>query len=198
MQPQNPPEVVKEEKNISALVNGFLSATHAFATVMNDVLDAALMHADPLKQVTSAQMRLLVLVGMHGSLTAGDVAEFFRVSRAAASQSAEKLAEKGLLARTQTDHDRRKMRLSLTGTGERLLIDFENAFASKKNEILDAIAPAELNHISELLDCLSARIAIENSGAQPGMKCFQCGIHFRETCPLRTQLGRECFHRETK
>jgi hypothetical protein len=122
------------------------------------------------------------------------VALFLRVSFAAASKAVDRLARGLYLQRNQGKTDRREIILSLTDQSEPLLAHYENARLQKLAGIFGLAASTELRHIATLLDCLSSRIAIENSCAEPGRLCLQCGTAFRESCFLKTQLGRECFH----
>lgn len=188
------------EKSSSSLVNDFLGAAHVFATAVNVVIDEDLLRNASDGQLTVSQMKLLKLVGLNDTLTVGDVAAFLQVSKAAASKAVDKLVRKMFLQRSPGETDRRETCLSLTEQSRRLLARYNSAREQKLKEIFSLSVPAELRQVSGLLDCLSARIAIENSSAQPGKLCLQCGTYFRENCLLRTQLGRHCFHlrRKTK
>ena len=183
------------EKNTSTLVGNLLSAAHVFSTTVNMALDEELMRNASNGQLTPAQMKLLKLVSWSEALTVGDAAAFLGVSKAAASKAVDKLVRKMFLQRSTGQTDRREICISLTDESRRVLARYENAREQKLREIFSMSAPGELEKIAGLLDCLSARIAIENSNAQPGKPCFQCGTYFRENCVLRTQLGRDCFHR---
>ncbi len=191
-------ETAAAEKNAPALVNDFLGAAHVFAAAVNAVLEEDLLRDESYGGLTLSQMHLLKLVELNDSLTVGDAAEFLKVSKAAASKSVVKLERKMLLQRNSGKKDRREICLSLTDQSRKLLSNYESVRTQKLKDIFGMSVPAELRQISALLDCLSARIAIENFSAQPGKPCLQCGIYFREDCLLRTQLGCECFHLRKK
>jgi DNA-binding MarR family transcriptional regulator len=186
------------EKNALAQLDDFLGAVYVFSTMVNELTEEDLLRKASHGQVTPSQMKLLRLVDLNDSLTVGDAAAFLRVSKAAASKAVDKLVRKLLLQRTPGRTDRREIRLSLTEESRKILARYENAREQKLREIFSMSAPAELAKISRLLDCFSARIAIENSSAQPGTLCLQCGTYFRKNCLLRTQLGRQCFPQKKK
>jgi len=176
------------------LVNDFLGAAHVFASAVSEEIEEDLLHDAADGHLTVSQMKLLKLVSLNGALNMGDVAAFLGVSKAAASKTVDKMVLKTLLQRSPAETDRRAIHLSLTESSRRLLTSYNDARERKLKEIFGLFGTAELRHVSELLDCLSARIAIAGNRAQPGKICQQCGIYFRENCLLRTQFGRKCFH----
>jgi DNA-binding MarR family transcriptional regulator len=198
MQGKDAVNISSGEKNAPGLVNEFLGAAHVFATAMHTVLDEELLRDAAYGQLTASQLKLLKLVGLNDSLTVGDAAGFLRVSKAAASKAVDKLVRKMYLQRSPGKQDRRETCLSLTDASRKLLSRYESQREEKLKEIFNMSIPAELRQVSALLDCLTARIAIENFSAQPGKLCMQCGTYFRESCLLRTQLGQECFHLRKK
>jgi DNA-binding MarR family transcriptional regulator len=198
MQGKDVVNISSGEKNAPDRVNEFLGAAHVFATAMHTVLDEELLRDAAYGQLTASQLKLLKLVGLNDSLTVGDAAAFLKVSKAAASKAVDKLVRRMYLQRSPGKLDRRETCLSLTDASRNLLSRYESQREEKLKEIFSMSIPAELHRVSALLDCLTARIAIENFSAQPGKLCMQCGTYFRESCLLRTQLGRECFHLRSK
>ena len=186
------------DESVPALVNDFLGAAHIFAAAMHAVLEEDLLRDASYGQLSISQMKLLKLIGLNESLTVGEAAAFLKVSKAAASKAVDKLVRKLYLQRSPGRVDRREICLSLTDASRKLLSSYESARDQKLKDIFSMSVPAELRQVSALLDCLTARIAIENFSAQPGKLCLQCGTYFRESCLLRTQLGRECFHLRKK
>jgi DNA-binding MarR family transcriptional regulator len=182
------------DKGMTAQVDDFLGAVYVFSTMVNVLTEEDLLRDASHGLLTPSQMKLLRLVDLNDGLTVGDAAAFLRVSKAAASKAVDKLVKKLFLQRSSGQTDRREIRLSLTDESRKILARYENAREQKLREIFSMSVPAELSTISALLDCFSARIAIENSSAQPGRLCLQCGTYFRKNCLLRTQLGRQCFH----
>ncbi len=198
MQGKDSRNIASGERNASNLVNEFLGAAHVFASAMHKVLEEDLLRDASYGQLTISQLKLLKLVSLKESLTVGDAAAFLKVSKAAASKTVEKLVRKIYLQRSPGKLDRRETCLSLTDASRTLLSRYETERQEKLKEIFSMSVPAELHQVSALLDCLTARIAIENFSAQPGKLCLQCGTYFRENCLLRTQLGLDCFHLRKK
>jgi DNA-binding MarR family transcriptional regulator len=190
--------IVSGETGSAGLVNELLGAAYVFAAAIQTVLEEDLLREASCGQLTVSQMKLLKLVGLGEFLTVGDAADFLKVSKAAASKAVDKLVRKMYLQRSPGKLDRREIHLSLTDASRNLLSDYQAAREQKLNDIFSMSIPAELRKVSGLLDCLTARIAIENFSAQSGKLCLQCGTYFRESCLLRTQLGRECFHLRKK
>jgi DNA-binding MarR family transcriptional regulator len=182
------------ERNALALANDFLSAAHVFSRAMQESVEEELLRDALDGQLTPSQIKLLKLVGLNDFMTIGDAALFLNVSHAAASKAVDKLVRARLLQRRRVEKDRRKICLSLTDISRKLLSRYEKAREEKLKDIFRMSAPAELRRVAAWLDCLSARIAIDSSGAQPGKPCSQCGTYFRPSCILRTQLGRECLY----
>ncbi len=198
MQGKDAKEIASREKNAPGLVNDFLGAAHVFAAAMHTVLEEDLLRDASYGQLSIAQLKLLKLISLNDSLTVGEAAAFLKVSKAAASKAVDKLVRKMYLQRSPGKLDRREICLSLTDASRRLLARYQAEREQKLKEIFSMSVPAELQQVSALLDCLTARIAIENFSAQPGKLCLQCGTYFRESCLLRTQLGRRCFHLRKK
>ena len=143
-------------------------------------------------QLTVEQMQLLKLVSMREAHTIGDVAAFLEISKAAASKTVDKLVRRALLSRSQSETDRRSIKLSLTESSRHLLALYDAERERKLVAIFDEASPEELHRMSELLDALSIRIVKHSS--PPGKVCLQCGIYFRENCSLRNVLHQSCFH----
>lgn len=198
MQGKNSRNIASGTRNDSDLADYFLGAAHVFVAVMNSVLEEDRLQDAAGSQLTVSQMKLLKLIGMRDSTNVGDAAAFLKVSKAAASKAVDKLVRRMYLQRSLGKLDRRESCLALTEASRKLLLRYETERKQKLKDIFSMSVPAELRQVTALLDCLTARLAIENLSAQPGTLCLECGTHFRESCLLRTQLGRQCFHLREK
>ena len=172
----------------------FLGSAHVFATAVREVMEEKLLHEVAGKQTSIPQLKLLTLVARTDTHTIGDVAAFLGVSKAAASQTVEKLVRRKWLRRTVEKTDRRAVRLSLTESGQRLLAEYESARNQKLARVFDNFSDKELHHMADLLDRVSTEIV--NHSAKPEEICLQCGIYFRERCLLRNVMGRTCFYQK--
>ena len=71
--------------------------------------------------MTCRQMAILALVAEHPGLSNGPIADALGVSRPVITRAADRLVMLGLLLRMQDDEDRRKVCLTVTAAGKRLL-----------------------------------------------------------------------------
>jgi len=178
----------------ATLINDFLGSAHIFALAVARALEEELWREAAGRQLTLTQMRLLKLVSHpEGAHTIGDVATFLAVSNAAASKAVDKLVRLMLIRRREGEPDRRAIHLSLTGPGQRLLSAYDVGLQSKLAEIFGQLGTEELQTVMQLLDRLSCSMISPRATAAEEI-CVQCGIYFRERCPLRQYAGRKCLY----
>jgi DNA-binding MarR family transcriptional regulator len=79
--------------------------------------------ADADANMTCRQMAILALVAEHPGLSNGPIAGALKISRPVITRAADKLVELGLLLRVQDNEDRRKVCMTVTAAGQRLLRD---------------------------------------------------------------------------
>lgn len=179
-----------------SVAKDFLGSAHVFATAVREIMEERLLREVAGQQVSRSQLKLLTLVARTETHTIGDVAAFLGVSKAAASQTVDKLVRRKWLRRTEEKADRRTANLSLTESGRRLLAGFESARKEKLAKVFRGFSGEELRRAADLLDRVSA--AIVNHTAKPEEVCLQCGIYFRERCLLRNLMGRTCFYQRRR
>ena len=114
----------------------------------------------------------------------------------AASKAVDKLVRRMLLRRTEGEADRRSSQLSLTTPGRELLAAYYAARSQKLEQIFGECSPEQLRATRDLLDRLSA--VIVDHTAEPEELCLQCGIYFREWCPVREHTRRTCLYQRHK
>jgi len=184
-----------EDANVAEPIQAFLGSAHVFASAVSDVLERRLLGETASGRLTFSQLKLLKLVSLSDAHTIGDVAAFLGISSAAAGQAVDKLVWRMLLRRTE-GADRRASQLSLTTPGREVLAAYETARNQKLQEIFGECSLEQLRVTSELLDRLAANIV--DHTAKPEEICLQCGIYFREKCPLREYVQRTCFYQRHK
>lgn len=184
-----------EDANVAEPIQAFLGSAHVFASAVSDVLERRLLGETASGRLTFSQLKLLKLVSLSDAHTIGDVAAFLGISSAAAGQAVDKLVWRMLLRRTE-GADRRASQLSLTTPGREALAAYETARNQKLQEIFGECSLEQLRVTSELLDRLAANIV--DHTAKPEEICLQCGIYFREKCPLREYVQRTCFYQRHK
>lgn len=82
---------------------------------------AFVIAADADANMTCRQMAILAVAAEYPGLSNGPIAAVLDISRPVVTRAADRLVELGLLLRMQDDEDRRKVRLTVTAAGRRLL-----------------------------------------------------------------------------
>ncbi len=94
--------------------------------------------------VSPHQVGLLVAIKYTPAVTVGELAAEERVSTAAMSKRVSRLERNGLVARTKSEADRRRVGLTLTEDGERTLRRVRSRRTAWLATRLGALTPAEL------------------------------------------------------
>jgi MarR family 2-MHQ and catechol resistance regulon transcriptional repressor len=174
------------------LVHDFLGSAQIFASALNDLMEAQLREVSG-KRLTFSQLKLLKMVSLSEGYTVSNVADFLRVSNAAASRAVDRLVKRGFLRRAEAEDDRRAVHLSLTDRGRKLLESYDHASSHILESLFGELPPEQLRTTASLLDNLS--LSIVDRGNESREVCFRCGIHFRQRCLLRQSGQRAChFH----
>lgn len=113
--------------------------------------------------VSPHQVTLLVTIKYAPGITVGELAEDERVSTAAMSKRVSRLERDGLVARTQSEEDRRRSGISLTEEGERALRRVRSRRTAWLASRLDSLDPDEVAAIEAALVPL-ARLLGEEGG----------------------------------
>ena len=94
--------------------------------------------------VSPHQVGLRVAIKYAPAVTVGELASEERVSTAAMSKRVSRLERDGLVARTQSESDRRRIGLTLTEEGQRALRRVRSRRTAWLASRLNALSPAEL------------------------------------------------------
>jgi DNA-binding MarR family transcriptional regulator len=97
--------------------------------------------------VSPHQVGLLVAIKYAPGITVGELATEERVSTAAMSKRISRLERNGLVARTQSEADRRCIGLTLTEEGQRTLRRVRSRRTAWLASRLNALSPAELTAV---------------------------------------------------
>ena len=122
-----------------------------------DGLRPALLHLsrelrrERIAGVSSQQLGLLVSIKLAPGVTLGELAAEERVSPAAMSQRISRLERDGLVARTPSDADRRRVGLTLTDEGRRVLRRVRSRRTAWLAGRLAELEPEELETIAAAL-----------------------------------------------
>ena len=111
--------------------------------------------------VSPHQVGLLVAIKYAPGVTVGDLATEERVSTAAMSKRVSRLERDGLVTRTQDDADRRRVGLTLTDEGQRVLRRVRSRRTAWLASRLDTLSPGELARVGAAVDALGHLLADE-------------------------------------
>jgi DNA-binding MarR family transcriptional regulator len=111
--------------------------------------------------VSPHQVGLLVAIKYAPGVTVGDLAADERVSTAAMSKRVSRLERDGLVTRTQSDTDRRRVGLTLTDEGQRALRRVRSRRTAWLASRLDTLSRNELAAVGAALDALGHLLADE-------------------------------------
>lgn len=132
----------------SAAVEAMMRAARLF----NAVLAASLARTGA--QVTPPQLRVLVLLAHRPEVGTADIATALGVDPSSATRLCDRLAAAGLIERRQSTRDRRRVRMTLTDAGSRLVgavLDHRRAvFAT----MVHALVPEDREVLVRALDAL--------------------------------------------
>lgn len=135
-----------------------------FAVAQNEQLIADIMGAqhrlqhlfaydrsDPLfsSHLTLSQLRIIMLLARHGSVSGGELARMLGVGLATLTGMIDRLVVQDLVTRTEDQHDRRVRRIALTKTGSTLIGSIFNAGEEKMRALLSRLSAEELEMVAQ-------------------------------------------------
>jgi DNA-binding MarR family transcriptional regulator len=115
--------------------------------------------------VSPHQVGLLVSIKYAPGVTVGELAAEERVSTAAMSKRVSRLERDGLVARTQSEKDRRCVGLTLTGEGQRTLRRVRSRRTAWLASRLETLSPEELDTVAAAVEPLARILEIEGTRA---------------------------------
>jgi DNA-binding MarR family transcriptional regulator len=115
--------------------------------------------------VSPHQVTLLVSIKYAPGVTVGELAADERVSTAAMSKRVSRLERDGLVARTQSETDRRRVGLTLTEDGQRTLRRVRSRRTAWLASRLGALTPAELAAVGAAAEPLARLLEAEEGRA---------------------------------
>lgn len=114
--------------------------------------------------LTLSQLKILMLLSRHGTLTGGELARMLGVGLATSSGMIDRLVVQDLVTRTEDLHDRRVRRIGLTRTGSTLIASIVDAGQEKMRALLSRLSAEELEIVSRAT-ALLVRAAEQESGS---------------------------------
>lgn len=108
--------------------------------------------------LTNAQVRALFVLGAHEEATAGDIAEKARLSPGAVSGMLDELVEAGIVSRARCADDRRRVLVSLTDRGRKVLGERKRAWTGRWEKALEAVPERDLQAAAEVMRRIAASL----------------------------------------
>lgn len=102
--------------------------------------------------VTLPQLRILVLASTRPSVNNSDVAQALDVHLSSASRTCDRLVRSGLLSRQTLPSDRRRIELTLTAQGQKLLAQVTAHRSASFSRILRQMSADDQTALSQALD----------------------------------------------
>jgi DNA-binding MarR family transcriptional regulator len=101
--------------------------------------------------VSAQQFKVLVIIAMFGAETPADLCRSLSMDSGSMTRMLDRLEQKGLLARTRSEADRRQVRLLLTEDGEALSDLLPQIGAQAMNEMVGVLEDSELAMLEKIL-----------------------------------------------
>lgn len=135
-------------------------------------------------ELSQIQLMILKIVGSYGSITGTEIARHLGVTRAAASQNIEYLANKDLILRQPGIGDRRRKMIILTSDGQTVIEKFDQICQYKRQHVLEKFDSAEKLQFLELLQkYISSSLEVDENLK---LICLQCGEEYGKGCPQKS------------
>jgi len=99
--------------------------------------------------LTIAQMKSLFFIANQGSVNFRKLATALKVTPSNVTGIIDRLAEQGLVTRTENPEDRRMQMLQLTGAGEKLISNLRERRASQMSSVLNQMTREELTTVAQ-------------------------------------------------
>ena len=122
---------------------------------------------DPLftSHLTLTQIKIMMLLARHGTVSGGELARMLGVGLAAMSGMIDRLVAQDLVARTEDLRDRRVRRIGLTKAGSDLIAGIFDAGMEKQRKLLSRLSDDQLRVIAEATTLL-AKAASDELGLE--------------------------------
>jgi len=139
-------------------INSFLTRAQFLVSALREVIDARVLHEVAGEQLTQSQLQLLRLVSVKSDHSIGSLANHIGVSNPAVSKAVDRLVQRMFLRRTDREHDRRTIHLSLTTAGRKIMAKFDATKQKRIAELFSGTSEEELYAASEFMLRMSTRV----------------------------------------
>lgn len=120
------------------------SINSVFPVVIRKVLSNSMVRA----KAGSSSMQALVIDGLaSGQLTASDISRIYNISKPNVTALVDRLAERGYVERKHDAQDRRRVKISVTAKGRRLIARRRRIIKDYVLRTLEKLQPQEIDEI---------------------------------------------------
>ncbi len=116
--------------------------------------------------LTMSQLRILMVLTRHGTVSGGELARILGVGLAASSGMIDRLVAQDLVARTEDQHDRRVRRIGLTRAGSKLIGGIIDAGQDRMRALLSRLSAEELAVVARSTSLLVTAAEQERASGQ--------------------------------
>jgi DNA-binding MarR family transcriptional regulator len=118
-------------------------------------LGEAMVREEIGEQLTTDQLYILRYINQKQKVTSTELADVFCVQKSAITAMIARLAEKGLISRTQDSADRRIIYLTLTEEGKELFHKLQDRVFKITNSFISKFDAEEINHFIQTYEKLA-------------------------------------------
>lgn len=129
----------------------FMVRSRAISRMMTQMYDDALRPFS----IKAPQMNLVVAIGATGQVSPADLGKHLAMEKSTVSRNLEALKKRGWIA-TQASPEGRGQLVSLTASGQRLLLDIEPAWKAVQTDVEARLGPAALHSLDAMRHALKA------------------------------------------
>jgi DNA-binding MarR family transcriptional regulator len=127
------------------------AVTEVLLEASKALVGIAMRTIPPESGVTLAQFRGLVLLEKSGGMRAGDLAHALAVTPSTATRLCDRLVRDGFANRVMSEHDRREVLLSITGSGSKVV---RAALAQRRRELGRVVANIPVDDRAAFIRCM--------------------------------------------
>ena len=117
--------------------------------------------------ITASQMVLLQIIASEGEISPSAIAQRARITQATVTALLDRLQKRGLITRTQGAADRRRVHVTITDEGRRLLDETPDALQTRFADRFSALKDWQQASINAALEQVAELLDAENIDAAP-------------------------------
>ena len=121
------------------------------------------------RNLSAAMINSLMFIYWHGSASVNDLAKRWGVTKAAASQIADKMVDQGWIDRTENPLDRRSRDLTITAAGQKLTEEAQKFRHGWIDEFIKSLSPEDVKIIRPAFEILNQKMVNYNDNFEKSL-----------------------------